>query len=82
MASSRVSPSPKRCQAKAGGGRGKGCRPGGLCILLQLFAGVVVGKAHERRADGVQPQLATRAYSKQLCFSPDSMFSSKYWLLL
>ena len=55
MASSRVSPSPKRCQAKAGGGRGKGCQPSGLCILLKLFVGVVVGKPV-----GVQPQLATR----------------------
>ena len=43
MASSRVSPSPKRCQAKAGGGRGKGCQPSGLCILLKLFVGVVWG---------------------------------------
>lgn len=73
MASSRVSPSPKRCQAKAGGGRGKGCWPSGLCILLQLFVGMVVGKPV-----GVQPQPATGACGKQLCFSPDSMFSSKY----
>lgn len=51
MVSSRVSPSPKRCQAKAGGsGRGKGCRPSGRRILLQLFVGVVVGKPV-----GVQP---------------------------
>lgn len=50
MVSSRVSPSPKRCQAKAGGGSGKGCQPSGRCILLQLFVGVVVGKPV-----GVQP---------------------------
>lgn len=73
MASSRVSPSPKRCQAKAGSGRGKGCQPSGLCILLKLFVGVVVGKPV-----GVQPQPATGACGKQLCFSPDSTFSSKY----
>lgn len=34
MVSSRVSPSPKRCQAKAGSSWGEGSWPGGLCSLL------------------------------------------------
>lgn len=37
MAFSRVSPSPKRCQAKAGSGWGKGSWPGSLCSVLDCL---------------------------------------------
>ena len=37
---------------KGGQWQGRGCWPGGLCILLQLSVGVAAGKACERQADG------------------------------
>lgn len=53
---SRVSPSPKRCQAKAGSGWGKGPWPGSLCSLLNCLWELWWGKSVGAKQMGGQPQ--------------------------